>query len=126
MQQVNGGHMRTIIAGSRTITDQTEVDLAVKNSGFTITSVLSGGAHGVDTLGEAWATANSIAYIVCEADWKTHGKAAGPIRNSLMAASADALILVWDGKSRGSSDMLAKANARGLKVYIHLVPGEKK
>jgi hypothetical protein len=38
-----------------------------------------------------------------------------------MAADAEALVLIWDGKSRGSSDMLMKANARGLKVYIHLV-----
>jgi hypothetical protein len=117
--------MRTIIAGSRTITDQTEVDEAIKNSGFTITEVLSGGARGVDTLGEAWANAHSIPYSIFLADWQQHEKAAGPIRNSEMAANADALILVWDGASRGSQDMLTKAIARGLKIHVRLVRPEK-
>lgn len=39
------------------------------------------------------------------ADWNTHGKAAGPIRNRKMAEYADALLLIWDGKSRGSTNM---------------------
>jgi hypothetical protein len=43
------------------------------------------------------------------AKWDKYGKAAGPLRNREMAAYADALILVWDGKSRGSANMLAEA-----------------
>jgi hypothetical protein len=43
-----------------------------------------------------------------------------------MAADAEALILIWDGESRGSKDMLNKANAKGLKVYVHLVKKEEK
>ena len=39
--------MRVIIAGSRTITDMLELEKAVKDSGFTITEVLCGGAQGV-------------------------------------------------------------------------------
>src|SRR5579863_5529619 len=113
--------MRTIIAGSRTIVDMLEVETAIKNSGFQITEVISGGAQGVDSLGAFWANTNKIPCSFFMADWKTHGKAAGPIRNSFMAAEAEALILVWDGKSRGSNDMLNKANAKGLKVYVHLV-----
>src|SRR5579863_4524475 len=113
--------MRTIIAGSRTITDQTEVDEAVKSSGFTITEVLSGGARGVDSLGEVWANAHGVPISIFLADWQQHEKAAGPIRNSEMAANADALILVWDGASRGSQDMLTKAIAKGLQVYVRVV-----
>jgi len=39
------------------------------------------------------------------ADWNLHGRAAGPIRNKQMAEYADILILVWDGKSKGSASM---------------------
>ncbi len=39
------------------------------------------------------------------ADWGTHVRAAGPIRNQQMAEYADALVLIWDGNSRGSQNM---------------------
>ena len=39
------------------------------------------------------------------ADWKKHGKAAGPVRNKEMAKFADALLLIWDGKSSGSRNI---------------------
>lgn len=38
-------------------------------------------------------------------------------RNTDMAQAADALVLLWDGQSTGSLDMLRKAEARGLAVY---------
>lgn len=117
--------MRTIIAGSRTITDFAEVEKAITNSGFQITEVISGGCVGPDLLGERWAMQNGIPKTLFLADWKQHGKAAGPIRNSEMAASADALILVYDGKSRGSADMLMKAHSKGLKIHLHLVKQEE-
>ena len=117
--------MRVIIAGSRTITDPLEVEKAINDSGFQITEVISGGAQGVDSLGAAWANAHAIPCTFFFAEWEAYGKAAGPIRNSEMAASADALILVYDGKSRGSADMLMKANAKGLKIHLHLVKQEE-
>lgn len=117
--------MKTIIAGSRTIIDPLEVEAAIKNSGFTITEVLCGGAQGVDSLGAAWANTNKIPCSFYYADWKNLGKAAGPIRNSEMAADAEALVLVYDGKSRGSADMLMKAHAKGLKIHLHLVKQEE-
>ena len=118
--------MRTIIAGTRTFVDHLEILKAIENSGFEITEVICGGAHGVDTLGESWAHMKGIPIKMFLPDWKQHGKAAGPIRNSTMADNADALILVWDGASRGSSDMLTKATAKGLKIHVHLVKKEEK
>jgi hypothetical protein len=113
--------MRVIIAGSRTIIDPLEVDKAIADSGFEITKVICGGAQGVDLLGSKYAFSHDLPIQYFLPDWKQYGKAAGPIRNSEMAQNADALILVWDGKSRGSNDMLNKANAKDLKVYCHLV-----
>lgn len=118
--------MKVIIAGSRTITDPIEVETAIKNSGFEITEVICGGAQGVDSLGAAWANIHAIPCTFFMAEWDAHGKAAGPIRNSEMAANADALILIYDGKSRGSADMLMKASTKGLKIHLHLVKQEEK
>jgi hypothetical protein len=55
---------------------------------------------------------------VFPADWKTHGKAAGPIRNRQMAKNAEALIALWDGNSRGTKNMIETATKLGLKVYV--------
>lgn len=79
---------------------------------------------GVDTLGKEWARLHEIPVKFFYADWNTHGKAAGPIRNEEMASYADALILVWDGKSRGSGDMLQRAKAHELIIYEHIVRGQ--
>lgn len=109
--------MKTIIAGSRSITDYETVKQAVISSRFKITEVVSGTARGVDTLGERWAIENGVPLKTFPANWSAHGKAAGHMRNQVMADYADALVLVWDGHSRGSADMLARAVRGGLKVF---------
>jgi hypothetical protein len=48
---------------------------------------------------------STIKHTQVKADWGTHGKAAGPIRNHKMAEMGDALLLVWDGVSKGSLNM---------------------
>lgn len=120
--------MKVIIAGSRNIKlYQTVVDginLAIKEWGIVtedIHEVISGGAIGPDQFGEQWAKLNGIPIVILAASWQLQGKAAGPIRNQEMANRADALIAIWDGKSRGTRDMINKANRRGLKVYVHTV-----
>jgi hypothetical protein len=118
--------LKVVIAGSRTITDPLELEKAIKDSGFQIDTVISGGASGVDKLGEDWANAHGVPIKVFLPDWKTYSKAAGPIRNGIMADNADALIICWDGLSRGSASMIEKASSRNLKMYIHLVKKEEK
>ncbi len=113
--------MRTIIAGSRTITDPKILDEAIKASGFAITEVVCGGANGVDTLGKNWAQLHNIPVKMFPADWKTHGKAAGPIRNSEMAKYAEQAICIFDvqAENKGTTDMKNKAACKGMIVYCH-------
>jgi hypothetical protein len=110
--------MKVIIAGSRTITDFALVENAIKESGFEITEVVSGGCAGPDQLGERWAAINNIPVKVFPADWETYGKAAGPMRNERMAAYGEALIVCWDGKSKGTANMVENALERYLQVYV--------
>lgn len=113
--------MKTIIAGSRKIVLFAEIFAAIRDSEFKITEVVSGGCSGVDQLGERWARDKGIPIKVFQAEWLTYGPSAGPIRNKKMADYAEALIACWDGKSRGTKDMIDKATEKGLKVYIHKV-----
>lgn len=111
--------MKTIIAGSRGIEDFDVVAEAVRLSGFAIREVVSGGARGVDRLGELWAARAELPCKVFPADWNKHGRAAGPIRNREMANYADSLVAVWDGKSRGTRDMIEVMKQRGMRVFVY-------
>lgn len=110
--------MKVIIAGGRDITDYELVLSAVSESQFDITEVVSGGASGVDTLAIVFAMENNIPSQTFMANWTKYGNAAGPIRNRLMADNAEALIAIWDGKSRGTKNMIEEAKKRNLKVFI--------
>ena len=110
--------MRTIIAGSRTITDPSLVARAVAESGFEISMVLSGAARGVDHLGAEWARERGVPVQSFPADWKRLGRGAGPARNQAMVTQADALIAIWDGRSPGTRDVIERARAGGLHVFV--------
>ena len=129
--------MKVIIAGSRNISSLGLVKQAIEESGWIdeITEVVSGCASGVDTLGENWAELNEIPIKKFPADWKNtkvkgavirtnqYGKynaAAGSLRNEEMAKYADALIAIWDGKSRGTGDMILRVHSHKLKVFVFL------
>lgn len=115
--------MRTIIAGSRTVTNpktvKQAVNSAVVKAGIWPTEIVEGGARGVDTLAFDFAWEQGIPVKVFPADWKQHGRAAGVLRNREMAKYAEALIAIWDGKSRGTKNMIEEAEKCGLKVYVH-------
>jgi glycerophosphoryl diester phosphodiesterase len=110
--------MKTIVAGGRNMNQYELVQQAIADSGFEITELVSGGAAGVDKLGERYALESNTPLVVMQADWNQHGRAAGPIRNRQMAEYADALIAVWDGESKGTKNMIQTAEKLGLQVYV--------
>ena len=116
-------YFRVIIAGGRDFNNypllKAKCDniLAEKATTHQII-IVSGTARGADSLGEKYAQEHSYTIEQYPADWNTHGKAAGPIRNAQMANSADALIAFWDGKSHGTQSMINIAKAKGLLVRV--------
>lgn len=117
--------MRVIIAGSRHIHDRNVLNEALRSCPFLdqIETVFSGGCKGVDKLGEEWARENGKKLVIVRAKWHEHGKAAGPLRNSIMAQSADALVAIPnpDGPSKGTDDVIRKAEKQGLLVHVYRV-----
>lgn len=113
--------MRTIIAGSRTGVTMQNIISAVERCGWRPSVVISGCAQGADRLGEMWAAQQGIPVERFPANWEMHGKSAGYRRNAEMAATADALIALWDGTSRGTKHMIDIARSRGLRVYVRYV-----
>jgi YspA, cpYpsA-related SLOG family len=105
--------MKTIIAGGRdyNLSENQYSQLEL----LPITEVISGGAMGVDNCAEEWARSKRLNLTIYEADWKKHGRAAGPIRNEEMAKYAEACVLFPGGK--GTADMAARAKKHNLKIY---------
>ena len=122
--------MKVIIAGGRNITDYKFVSDAMSHDGAQyivskLTEVVSGGAKGVDYLGESWAEISNKPYKIFKANWKKHGRAAGPIRNEEMGDYADALIAVWDGKSSGTKHMINYMRKLNKPVFVYILSDEE-
>lgn len=114
--------MKVIIAGSRNISDGFPIiNAAVLASGFDVTEVVSGTAQGIDRAGEAWAYEMELPVRYFPANWQKDGKSAGYRRNYQMADYADALIAIWDGKSKGTDHMITTMKAINKPVYVHVV-----
>lgn len=107
--------MKLIIAGTRDMQVTTKlmhemVELMKAEHRFDhIDTILSGKAPGIDACGERYAHEYNIPVEPHPAKWGEYGKAAGPYRNREMAQAGDALLLVWNGTSRGSRNMLNEA-----------------
>jgi hypothetical protein len=112
--------MKTIIAGSRKIKKMSLVARAIEKSGINISMVLSGKAKGVDILGELWAKENNVPVMGFLPEWKRYGRGAGLKRNLEMIETADALIAIWDGKSRGTAHTIREAKKKGLLVFVEI------
>lgn len=81
-------------------------------------TIVSGGARGADAIGERLAKAYNTNLCIYPAQWDRYGKAAGYLRNSLMAANADVLLAFWDHKSKGTRHMIDLAGNAGLHTII--------
>jgi hypothetical protein len=111
--------MKTIIAGSRSVTYPQITFRAIQEAPFQVTEVISGGAQGPDRHGEMWASKHNLPLYLFLADWEKYGNSAGYIRNKEMAEVAEALIAVWDGQSKGTRHMIECARAKNLNVFVY-------
>ena len=112
--------MKLIIAGGRDYNDYDT--LCAETSTFIgdekDVEIISGLARGADSLGCQFASENNYPLRGFAAEWGKFGRAAGPIRNKLMAKSASHLIAFWDGQSKGTMHMIDYADKMGLKVKV--------
>lgn len=111
--------MKVCIAGSRGVwPTNEELDEIIRKVGVTPTSVIEGGADGVDKAAMWWSRAHGIPHVEMPADWATHGTAAGPLRNIEMAKAADVVVAVWNGKSPGTASMIKASREMGRPTYV--------
>lgn len=121
--------MRILVCGSRSWSDpgpihEVLMDHAVLAQELNVKLILiHGAAPGADSLAEKIANEIGGFEIIAEpADWKTYGKAAGPIRNQKMLDEhkPDCVhAFKISSKSNGTDDMIRRAKKAGIETYIH-------
>ncbi len=111
--------MKLIVAGGRDFTDYQKLcSILNKILEHRTFEVVCGEARGADKLGRKFAEENQLKVHSFPADWDTHGKSAGYIRNKAMAEFSDACVAFWDGKSRGTKHMIDLATQMSIKVIV--------
>lgn len=78
--------------------------------------IITGGASGVDTVAIDWAVVNWCEFAEYKADWKKHGKAAGPIRNKLMLDKEEPNVVVAFQGGSGTANMIKLAKEKNIQV----------
>ncbi|MBO0676900.1 DUF2493 domain-containing protein [Mycolicibacterium sp. S2-37] len=123
--------MRVLITGSRDLTDYDAVATLLDEyltrailAGDTLT-VVHGKARGADSHASTWCWAHGPGHpgVIIEeahpADWDTHGKAAGIMRNDKMVKlGADVCLAFPRGESRGTRDCIRRAECAGIPVVF--------
>lgn len=141
--------LRMIIAGGRDFNDYNRLKTACsgiitslenKNGKpFESIEIISGRANGADTMGEVFATESHYVLRMFPADWDNLGKFAGYMRNEKMAKYATCvdtpnlrddtvavLVAFWDGRSRGTKNMISFAHMYEFdNILIEKYPVEK-
>lgn len=112
--------MRVLVCGSRHYKDGDYVCNVLGQLQPQPTVIIAGGARGVDTWAEKYADGRCCGKEIYYADWKKHGKAAGPIRNAQMLREGrpELVIAFLAPDSRGTQNMITQATKAGISVKV--------
>ena len=111
--------MRVLVCGGRDLGDWKLVHRTLYRSKVFQSirpTVIHGGARGADEYAGRWARVNGFKEEAFPADWKTHGKAAGPIRNQQMIDEGKPDLVIAFPGGRGTADMVRRARKAGIEV----------
>lgn len=122
---------RILVCGDRNWTNFQKIldELSKENQREPVEAVIHGAAQGADTLGGNAAERLGIPVLSFPADWRKHGRSAGPIRNrhqfnegkpTLGLAFHDFL-----ENSKGTKDMVSVMRAGGVPVRVITSRGDK-
>lgn len=95
---------------------QSDITERLGSKAWPVTLVIHGGANGADEGAWRWANIENITAHVYRADWKKHGKAAGPIRNRAMLEKGKPDLVIAFPGGNGTKNMVVQAEEAGVPV----------
>lgn len=113
-----------MVSGSRSWTDRDAIFQAFsiweEMTGAESICLIHGGAQGADLLAADVASRDLDWQVrMFPADWKTHGKRAGILRNlEMLDERPDHVFIFWDGKSRGTKHVIDEVQRRLMSYTI--------
>ena len=80
--------------------------------------IISGGANGIDSIAEKYADEHKISKLIIRPRYEIYGKAAPIKRNEAMVDLSDAVLVIWDGRSRGTRHTADYAKKKSKPITI--------
>ena len=108
--------MRVLVCGGRDFDERVYLYRVLDDLHPRPTLIIHGNAHGADWLAGEWAVERDIPVREFVADWRTHGKAAGPMRNAKMLADGKPDLVIAFKGGAGTANMKALARKSRIEV----------
>jgi hypothetical protein len=110
---------RLLVCGGREYCDTANLVLALDkiHAKHPEMLLIHGAAPGADSMAVIWAADHAVSLQPFPADWKQHGRAAGPIRNQQMIDKGKPDAVVSFPGGRGTADMMRRASSAGIMVW---------
>jgi hypothetical protein len=107
-----------IVCGGRAYADRANVYRVLDGvaTAHKVGRVVTGGATGADALARDWCHWRRVECHIEPANWRAHGRAAGPIRNQRMLDDWQPSVVIAFPGGTGTGDMVARATAAGVPI----------
>jgi len=110
--------MRVGVVGSRGLTVDNLGDYLPSET----TMLVSGGARGIDACAQQYAQANNIPITEFLPEYDKYGKSAPLKRNIQIVQHSNFMLIIWDGKSRGTQHVITNCKKLNVPFKIILLP----
>lgn len=111
--------MKVLVCGSRDFKDEKRLKEVLDD--YDISEIIEGEARGADTLSRIYGENRGVPVRGFPARWDLYGNRAGPIRNSEMLemGEPDVVVAFWNGKSKGTQNMIEIAKKKNIPVHVY-------
>lgn len=110
--------MKLLIVGSRSITNFDLSPYITDN----VDTIISGGADGIDSLAEKYADSHRLSKYIIRPQYNLYGRAAPLKRNEKMVDIADSILIIWDGRSKGTEHTIKYAKGTNKNYHVITIP----
>ncbi len=109
--------MKLAIVGSRSIE---KFDIS-DNITCDVTEIITGGANGIDDIAKHFAIDNDIPLKQFLPEYDKYRRNAPLVRNSMIVEYADKILIIWDGKSKGTKFVVNECIKKGKNYELVII-----